>query len=479
LKNPFTIGKNILKNTGTIASHTLSNPLVDASLLVNLDQNIENATDAFNKGDYKTAAMEAGLAGLSALPAYRFLKGAKGVPNPSYDDFNPTVQPTQNILDSKGLLGYKEGGASGCPPGYTKVNGKCKKVKPFVTSDPEEYAFRRAAYDDSLWMYEHNQRQPNLRQPAHFRNSSNWFRNLANWSANETISNRRNFTLSPNQFHNGAVRNHDVDQIRRLGNNLGLTALGNTLFNENRPTNNTFNTREAYNLTAAAEDMRNIYSPYRRRNPLIPWNNPISYVGRSARYTDNIGQGSNYISQIETRYKPPVQPVIYKPKPNTDNKVITKPKPPITKEAIPPTPITEQVIPIPTPIPPGPPPVPPIPPGPPPGPGTDVMPAYDIDETPMYATPDPDAQWVNQKERYIDWDANTIPYRLPRFRKPGHGGDLIKPGKRRYISLPGIETRNSAYIQREEEYKDGGVVMKLSKKEIEQYIKEGYIIEDE
>jgi hypothetical protein len=110
LKNAFTIGKNILKNTGTIASHTLSNPFVDASVLMGLDENVENATDAFNKGDYKTAAMEAGLLGLSALPAYRYLKGAKGIPNPSYYDFNTTVQPTQNILNSKGLLGYKEGG---------------------------------------------------------------------------------------------------------------------------------------------------------------------------------------------------------------------------------------------------------------------------------------------------------------------------------------------------------------------------------
>jgi hypothetical protein len=93
-----------------------------------------------------------------------------------------------------------------------------------------------------------------------------------------------------------------------------------------------------------------------------------------------------------------------------------------------------------------------------PGTGTDVMPVYDTDELPEYATPDPDAEWVGDTERYIDWDGNRIPYRLPRFRKPGHGGDLIKKGKRRYLNLPSIETRNSAYIQREgeEEYQEGG-----------------------
>jgi len=100
-------GTGILKPIG---SNVLSNPLVDASMLIGLDQNVENATDAFNKGDYKTAAWEAGMAGLSALPAYNFAKGLRKVPNLDYYNFNQTVQPTQNILDSKKLLGYKDGG---------------------------------------------------------------------------------------------------------------------------------------------------------------------------------------------------------------------------------------------------------------------------------------------------------------------------------------------------------------------------------
>ena len=137
-------------------------------------------------------------------------------------------------------------------------------------------------------------------------------------------------------------------------------------------------------------------------------------------------------------YKKPVQQVIFKEEVKED-------------------PIVKPIIPIEQPQPP----IPSIPPVPPTGyPG--IMPVYDTDELPMYATPDPGAEWVNQTERYIDWDANRIPYRLPRFRQPGHGGDLIKPGKRRYIPIPGIETRNSAYIQREgettEEYGQGGTI---------------------
>jgi hypothetical protein len=90
-----------------------------------------------------------------------------------------------------------------------------------------------------------------------------------------------------------------------------------------------------------------------------------------------------------------------------------------------------------------------------PGPGTDVMPQYAIDELPMYATPDGGAEWVGDAKRYIDWDGNSVGYNLPRVRKPGHGGDLIRKGKRRYLHLPSIETRYEAEIV-PEEYARGG-----------------------
>ena len=55
--------------------------------------------------------------------------------------------------------------------------------------------------------------------------------------------------------------------------------------------------------------------------------------------------------------------------------------------------------------------------------------------------------------KYIDWDGNRIPYRLPRFRKPGHGGDFIKPGRTHYIHYPSIETKQPEY-----NYKQGGAM---------------------
>jgi hypothetical protein len=113
----------------------------------------------------------------------------------------------------------------------------------------------------------------------------------------------------------------------------------------------------------------------------------------------------------------------------------------------------------------------------------DVMPVYDIDELPDYATPDPDAEWVGDTRRYIDWDGNSVGYNLPRFRKPGHGGDLIRKGKRRYLHLPSIETRYEAEIVPEEEYAMGGEYtigdeVELSEAEVQRLRALGYIIEE-
>lgn len=112
-----------------------------------------------------------------------------------------------------------------------------------------------------------------------------------------------------------------------------------------------------------------------------------------------------------------------------------------------------------------------------------VMPQYAIDELPMYATPDPDAEWVGDTRRYIDWDGNSVGYNLPRFRKPGHGGDLIRKGKRRYLHLPSIETRYEAEIVPEEEYAMGGEYtigdeVELSEAEVQRLRALGYIIEE-
>jgi hypothetical protein len=116
-----------------------------------------------------------------------------------------------------------------------------------------------------------------------------------------------------------------------------------------------------------------------------------------------------------------------------------------------------------------------------PGPGTDVMPQYAIDELPMYATPDGGAEWVGDTKRYIDWDGNSVSYNLPRVRKPGHGGDLIRKGKRRYLHFPSIESRYDAEIVPEEYARGGqhnvGDEVELTDAEVKRLRSLGYIIE--
>ncbi len=67
----------------------------------------------------------------------------------------------------------------------------------------------------------------------------------------------------------------------------------------------------------------------------------------------------------------------------------------------------------------------------------------------------PGGHWEDKTSRYIDWDGNSIGFNGVRFRKPGHGGDLIKKGRRHYIHYPSIEKRYDAWIE-PEEYQIGG-----------------------
>lgn len=103
------------KGTGffkPVVSNMLGNPFVDASVLLGLDQNLADAKESFNKGNYGEAAWDASMAGLSALPAYRFAKGIKSVPTnyTNFSDFTMPTQQTQKGLDARKLLGYSKGG---------------------------------------------------------------------------------------------------------------------------------------------------------------------------------------------------------------------------------------------------------------------------------------------------------------------------------------------------------------------------------
>ena len=181
----------------------------------------------------------------------------------------------------QGLVHAQDGGESGCPEGYY-YNGKiCVKVprNAFATSDPDEYAFRKAAYDDSLWMHQNNKRNPWLWKALKHKKNGNWLQNAIAWSADETISNKKNFTLTPQQFEKGYKAKIKKDVITRFSNNTGITSLANALYDQDHPTYNSFYYREPYVLTQEAREFDSDHSPIRRNNPSIPFNEPISYLG--------------------------------------------------------------------------------------------------------------------------------------------------------------------------------------------------------
>jgi hypothetical protein len=116
----------------------------------------------------------------------------------------------------------------------------------------------------------------------------------------------------------------------------------------------------------------------------------------------------------------------------------------------------------------------------------ETFPDTEVNEEVTYdeGAPDgPNVDWVGKTERYIDWDGNSIGYDGIRFRKPGHGGDLIKKGRRHYLHYPSIETRYQAELIPEEEYAMGGEYnigdeVELTEAEVKRLRSLGYIIEE-
>jgi hypothetical protein len=327
--------------------------------------------------------------------------------------------------------------------GERKNKNKNKNVKPFVTSDPDEYAFRKAAYDDSLFIAnKYNSIQPKTPKYNSFSGPMGSFKGRRASVTNDYTS----------------YTNSEKDNISNFYDIAGESPAWQKFQEENTYPRN----RMLINKPIGHASQRSTYDRHALQTPFGVKTFTLPGETRLV-HTDH-----------ELRYQPPIQPVKFVK--STPNK---KPKPPITKKSVPPTPIPEQVIPIPIPVPPLVEPTPPIPPQGYPG----VMPEYSVDELPMYATPDPDAEWVGDTRRYIDWDGNSVGYNLPRFRKPGHGGDLIRKGKRRYLHLPSIETRYEAEIVPEEEYAMGGEYtigdeVELSEAEVQRLRALGYIIEE-
>jgi len=330
---------------------------------------------------------------------------------------------------------------------------KNKNVKPFVTSDPEEYAYRKAAYDDSS----HLAKKYNAREPR---------ANRAMTYHGVTGSH----TGRPKRFERGYTPNHSLFATNM--NYAEASPAWKNFIYGNPDRSHRYAIRNApigYKWERSFFDTHAAASPFGVKTFTLPGEKEMDYL------------------DIKFRFQPPVQPVKFvspdDKKKNTSSKhLIKKPVPKVTEEPLPPVVVQEKpVIPIPPGPPPGIPPTPPIPVPPTGYPG--IMPVYDTDELPMYATPDPNAEWVGDTKRYIDWDGNSVGYNLPRVRKPGHGGDLIRKGKRRYLHFPSIESRYEAEIVPEEEYAMGGEYtigdeVELSEAEVQRLRSLGYIIEE-
>lgn len=336
---------------------------------------------------------------------------------------------------------YPKGGGTG-----KNKKGNSKNVQSFVTSDPDEYAYRKAAYNDSLWLHQNNLKPVSIKSTVGYGGKNEKLRNLEVIAARNSATDlgaifdkhkkySKRFVDMGKEKHKSPYSNEVQLQAEKLGIDHPITKYDHLDYVIGRYRDNV------------------LMNPI-TNNPITSFDNP---------FENDVNR--QWIINTAARYKKPVQPVLFQAKPAVAKKPkVTQQKPVDKLEVIEPTP-TPIPQPIPTPVivnpelpkfveeqkpePPGP---------PPPRPGTDVMPVYNTDELPMYATPDPDAEWVGNTERYVDWDGNKIPYRLPKFRKPGHSGDLVKPGKRRYIPIPSIETRYQAEIVPEEQFKNGGAL---------------------
>lgn len=389
-----------------------------------------------------------------SLPEDSFQQGGRGLKNSVYaSSMGQYPAP------------YAEGGPLNGDPG-PKPKFK-PQPKPLVITDPKEYAYRKAAYDDSLWLYQNNLRIPALMQPykSKYKKNDSWLEKLAKWSVDEKVINRKNLTLTPQQFNQGLKTTWYQSGIGRLINPVGdgKSQDLNHLYTTNEADKHTYSPAyDAYYDIGKSKNEKTGYYLTGHRD--LPNNEPISYVGNSMRSKNNTGESGQFISQFEPRYKKPVQPVLFK----EEIKPIKKTYPPVVKKPVtyinPPV---EEIIPTEQPQPPiqdnypPPPSAEGFPPGPPPPPPFNgVEPFIQGDPIPEYATPDPGAEFVPDTERYIDWNGNSIGFNGVRFRKPGHGGDLIKKGSRHYLHYPSIETRHSADIVPEdtEEFAQGGMM---------------------
>ena len=334
---------------------------------------------------------------------------------------------------------YAEGGEleSGCPPG-SYWNGKAcvklpKGVK--VITDPKEYEFRKAAYDDSMYVYNRFNKTPKAPTLKY----SNVFGTYTHPSY-KTINTKSN-KIGPNYGSTSPAWNAYATKIFQETGKFPM--IKNKAIGEQKQ-------KKLWYTNVLGNYGFNIGSPKETRD--------TAYIYKKPK--QSVVLGKEYPKEELVKLKP-------KPKLVTKKEEIIpfkKEEPIIKKEEL----IKQDVI-------------------------IDKLPIRQafidqpeetiitqlrttpektVEETDVEYSPEyieegvPDTtvgmEWVNKPERYINWQGTSIGYRLPRFRKPGHGGDLIKKGKQRYIHLPTIETRNTAeLVPDNSEYKNGGMMSRF------------------
>lgn len=354
-----------------------------------------------------------------------------------------------------------------------KKGKKPQQVKPFVTSDPAVYRYRKAAYDDSLHTY---QMAPELKRKETYIDAH----------SSSMKDNRQQLFKLWKQYEDRGF-NFDLGYNQRTSPKKRVSdgVIGHQIYDYKKPVQRVVYKPEPFK--APKNDDRPLYVSDPNDPRLKAYKDSLALVDQYYDRLDKLGDGEwmdvlpkGYtqkhkavlkklkqsgqtimpVAFQETKrglipvYEEPKREVIYrpsKPKPKaqtklTETSTVTQPQQEPEEIMQPMQTLRPGLITM-----------------PPQQLATmqyeDEEPAYE--ETEGYAEGEPDgpgAEWVGRTERYIDWDGNSASFKLPRFRKPGHSGPLLKPGKKHYFHYPSIESRYQAEIipEEEEEFKNGG-----------------------
>lgn len=314
--------------------------------------------------------------------------------------------------------------------GDPKPKKNKKEVKPLVTSNLKEYAKRKQAYDDSLKLYNASLEEYNLLKKTKGALEDSPFYTKEAYAAYKRLGYPEGYSMNVKRADNKITQAHfhekPVQPVYKKSKQQKL------LTSSNIKTSKKTKSKEHKYPTS--------YKPVVNNTPKKLPEGKIQVGEEKVQQLDpNTGQVTTVINPIYEDAMLPMQTLQPRHVDNTLRKFVELP--PETSE--------EEVI-------------------------------EDTEDT-IYTEdagePGPGGHWEDNTSRYIDWDGNSIGFNGIRFRKPGHGGDLIRKGKRHYIHYPSIEKRYDAWIQ-PEEYQNGGMILELSDEEISEYQKGGWIVEE-